>query len=182
MWWICSKCGSSFLTSVGRRIEYSKCPYCSAKKVNETNSLESRFPLLMKYWDYDKNRNISPSKTYFSSRRLAWWICEECGKSYSMSICARIKAKTNCCFDCKHKHIGNMNRLKSVKSNKSLFIMRRDLVKEWNYEKNYPLTPKEVSCGSGLLIWWKCQKCGNEWQAKVFNRVYGTGCPKCAKK
>ena len=136
----------------------------------------------MKYWDYDKNRNISPSKTYFSSRRLAWWICEECGKSYSMSICARIKAKTNCCFDCKHKHIGNMNRLKSVKSNKSLFIMRRDLVKEWNYEKNYPLTPKEVSCGSGLLIWWKCQKCGNEWQAKVFNRVYGTGCPKCAKK
>ena len=182
VWWICSNCGSSFLTSVGKRIEYSKCPYCAAKKVNETNSFESKFPNLMKYWDYDKNKNIIPSKTYYSSRKKAWWKCEDCAKSYSMSICSRIKSKTNYCPDCKHKHIGKINRLKAVKSNKSLFIMRKDLVKEWNYEKNYPLTPKEVSCGSGMLVWWKCEECGNEWQAKVFNRVYGTGCPLCYER
>ena len=26
-----------------------------------------------------------------------------------------------------------------------------------------------------------CSKCGNEWEAKIFNRSNGTGCPYCYK-
>ena len=130
VWWICSKCGSSYLKSVDRRIEYYNCPYCSAKKVNKTNSLESKYPQLIQYWDYKKNKNIMLSKIYFNSKKMAWWKCESCGKSYSMSICARIKAKTNYCSDCKHKHIGDMNRINMINKKNSLYINRPDLVKE----------------------------------------------------
>ncbi len=179
VWWKCKKCGSSFTTSIGRKIEYINCPYCSAKKVNETNSLEKRFPNLMKYWDKEKNVGILPSELYYSSRKNVWWICENCGLSYRMPVCSRIKAKTNYCFDCKHKHIGDMNRINSTNNKNNLLIKRSDLVKEWDYEKNFPLTPDVLTIGSGKKVWWKCSCCGNEWQAAVYNRTNGNGCPKC---
>lgn len=54
-----------------------------------------------------------------------------------------------------------------------------EILKEWDYEKNYPLTPKDVSIGSGKKVWLKCQNCGNKWMATIYNRSYGTGCPNC---
>jgi len=179
VWWICKKCGSSFSTSIGRRIEYKNCPYCSAKKVNQTNCLENKYPEIMKYWDYKMNNGINPSKLYYSSNKSVWWICESCGKSYQMPVWSRIKAKTNYCYDCKHQHIGNMNRIKSISEENSLFTKRPDLVKEWDIEKNLPLTSKDVTVGSGKKVWWKCSICGNEWQAVICNRTNGNGCPKC---
>lgn len=180
-WWKCKNCGSSYMASITHKISGTNCPYCSGKKVNNTNSLKYKFPTLIEFWDYEKNTNISIDKVYFSSRKKAWWVCSKCGKSYEMAICSRIKAKTNLCNECKHDHIGNMNRNNSIKFENSLYYQRPDLLKDWNYEKNLSLTPKDVSIGSGKKVWWKCSKCGNEWEAKIFNRSNGTGCPYCYK-
>lgn len=54
-----------------------------------------------------------------------------------------------------------------------------NLAEEWNVTKNGKLTPDKVSCGSGLKVWWIC-KCGHEWEATIYNRSNGTGCPYCA--
>ena len=56
-----------------------------------------------------------------------------------------------------------------------------EIAKEWNYEKNYPLKPTEVTPFSNKRVWWKCSKCGNEWEAKIGLRSYGRSCPKCAQ-
>ena len=48
-----------------------------------------------------------------------------------------------------------------------------NLVKDWDYDKNAPLTPAEVSAGSQKKCWWKCSE-GHEWQATVKNRTSGT--------
>lgn len=58
---------------------------------------------------------------------------------------------------------------------------------EWHPTKNYRLKLQNVTCGSGLEVWWLCKKgqceqCGHahEWQAKVSKRAQnGTGCPIC---
>lgn len=55
-----------------------------------------------------------------------------------------------------------------------------ELLKEWNYKKN-EIDPHNISYGTNKKVWWKCSKCGNEWQATVYNRFYGTGCPLCYK-
>ena len=34
---------------------------------------------------------------------------------------------------------------------------------------------------SNKKVWWKCSKCGNEWEASIYKRNSGTGCPKCRK-
>ena len=55
------------------------------------------------------------------------------------------------------------------------------LMSEYNFEKNKEIDLDKLTLGSGKKITWKCSVCGNEWQAKIFNRTNGTGCPKCSK-
>jgi len=52
---------------------------------------------------------------------------------------------------------------------------------EWDYELNAPLSPENFSGGSEYLAWWRCRKCGNKWQAKIYSRTEGRGCPVCAR-
>ena len=57
------------------------------------------------------------------------------------------------------------------------------LVKEWNFKKNILIKPDMVSSGSDKKVWWKCSKCGYEWQASIYNRTRGyKGCANCLKK
>ena len=53
------------------------------------------------------------------------------------------------------------------------------LLAEWDSEKNSPLTPESVSYGSRTRISWRCEK-GHEWQAAIYTRTSGSGCPYCA--
>ena len=41
---------------------------------------------------------------------------------------------------------------------------------EWCYERNGELRPENVMAGSDRKVWWKCSKCGHEWQRRVFNQ------------
>jgi rubrerythrin len=56
------------------------------------------------------------------------------------------------------------------------------LVKEWDYSKNAPFSPQDVTYGSKKKVWWKCSVCSNEWEAAIKNRAHGTGCPYCANR
>ena len=181
IWWKCTKCNSSYMTTIMHKIEGNKCPYCSGKKVNESNNLKMKYPKISKLWDYEQNNDLLPEDIYFSSRKKVWWKCESCGKPYKMQVCTRIKAKTNYCFECKHKHIGSKNRTSSINKKGNLIDINSPLLKEWNYEKNTSIKPTEVTAKSGITVWWKCSE-GHEWEAKVYNRTYGTGCPYCYKK
>ena len=53
-----------------------------------------------------------------------------------------------------------------------------NLVKEFDFKKNSPLTPKDFSFSSGKKIWWKCLK-KHEWISSISNRKNGNNCPYC---
>ena len=55
------------------------------------------------------------------------------------------------------------------------------LLSEWDAAKNEPLTPWTTAPGSHSEVWWRCRE-GHAWQAAVYSRVRGSGCPVCAKK
>ena len=61
----------------------------------------------------------------------------------------------------------------------SIAALFPNLVLEWNYEKNKSLTPEMVTPGSNKKVWWKCEE-GHEWQAPIYNRAKGVGCPYCS--
>lgn len=53
------------------------------------------------------------------------------------------------------------------------------LLQQWMPLKNAPLTPQTISYGSRRSVWWCCAR-GHEWQASVYTRTDGSGCPYCA--
>lgn len=54
----------------------------------------------------------------------------------------------------------------------------RALLAQWDEVRNAPLTTGNVSFGSHQKVWWQCSK-GHSWQAKVYSRSAGSGCPYC---
>ena len=66
---------------------------------------------------------------------------------------------------------------------KKYVIDNAELMAEWNWEKNnyWGFDPKTLTLGSGKKAWWKCCK-GHEWQAAIYDRNNGKGCPYCAGK
>ena len=70
---------------------------------------------------------------------------------------------------------------KKVCEDNNLLNMYPEIAKEWHPKKNKKLTPRDVTRGSGKKIWWICSK-GHEWNAVVFSRTYGRGCPYCSRK
>lgn len=55
---------------------------------------------------------------------------------------------------------------------------KSELLAQWDGEKNAPLTPDDVTFGSHKRVWWTCPS-GHSWQAMVYTRSEGTGCPYC---
>lgn len=179
VWWICSKCGSSYCIDINHRTNGTNCPYCDGKKVNETNCLQIKYPDVAKYWDEKKNLKL-PTQIYFRSTKKVWWLCPSCGNSFQAPVCSRVRAKTALCPSCMHIHIGNKNRELSLSKTTSLRNSGLPFLEEWNYEKNIDISPEEVTPNSGKKVWWKCCVCGYEWQTAICNRYSGTGCPNCA--
>ena len=66
------------------------------------------------------------------------------------------------------------------KGEKSLQKLYPNLVEEWDYSKNGNLTPDLFTTGSAQLIWWKCSK-KHSWQARIYTRCKGHGCPICGR-
>ena len=62
----------------------------------------------------------------------------------------------------------------------SLSKVHPELISEWS-DKNYPLTPDNITFGSNKIVWWK-GSCGHEWQASVKSRSSGENCPICSGK
>lgn len=56
-----------------------------------------------------------------------------------------------------------------------------EYAKEFDAEKNYPLTPLEVFPSSGKKLWWKCVK-GHSWLNSPNARQRQSGCPVCLKR
>ena len=57
---------------------------------------------------------------------------------------------------------------------------RGDLLEEWDFERNHPLTPDTISYGSKKHVWWRCAN-GHRWQAAIYTRTgSGAGCPSCS--
>ena len=133
----------------------------------------------MIFWDFNKNIDLNPQNIYFNSRKKVWWICPTCKKSYIRSLCLMTKSKTHECKECMHKTIGLKNQNISVLKKGSLKDSYPKLIKEWNYNKNIGLYPDSFSENSGKKVWWVCEKCKFEWEATIYNRTNGTGCPKC---
>ena len=170
IWWRCDK-GHSWQASIYSRTSGSGCPYCGGKKVGQGNDLASLYPELAAQWDARKNAPRKPSEFSAGSHTLAWWLCEK-GHSWRAQIKSRV---SGCgCPVC-------MGRLVVAGAN-SLADVAPELSRQWDMDKNAPLTPRQVTAGTTRKVWWNCAR-GHSWKASVASRVsQKIGCPVCGGK
>lgn len=135
--------------------------------ITEEYNLHKINPRLSKQWHRTKNGKLSPKDVAPNSNRKAWWICNK-GHEWE----ARINARNggNGCPYCAGLRVCEDNCLQTINPR---------LSKEWHPIKNRGLTPKDVTPGSHKRVWWLCSK-GHEWQAEIWSRNGGTGCPYCS--
>ena len=167
VWWLCSK-GHSYLMPINHRTkDKCNCPYCSGKRINSENCLESLFPELVKEWDYEKNMTLRPSEIGKGYSKKVWWLCPK-GHSYQMTVHARTSQGQGCIF-CAGKAFDETN---------SFAGKHPELLEEWDYSKN-TIDPNKVGTGSGKKAWWICPN-GHSFEAIISNRAKGSRCPYCS--
>lgn len=132
------------------------------------NSILFSNPKIANEWNYEKNGNLKPEHLSTNSNKKVWWKCGN-GHEWQANIDSRTRG--NGCPYCSGRY--------TAKGENDLQTLNPVLAKEWNYEKNDGLSPEDVTPNSGKRVWWKCSK-GHEWQAKIYHRNNGSGCPYCS--
>ncbi len=73
-------------------------------------------------------------------------------------------------------------RLPAPPESESLAAVFPNVAGEWDYKKNYPLTPDLFTPKSDQKFWWSCLH-NHSWQASIKNRTLrGSNCPDCSAK
>ena len=57
--------------------------------------------------------------------------------------------------------------------------LHESLIKEWHPDRNASFSIEDLTAGSKKKVWWLCAK-GHTWEAAVYSRSAGAGCPYCA--
>jgi positive regulator of sigma E activity len=167
VWWQCEK-GHEWEVAIANRSDGKGCPYCSGRYVCADNSLQTLNPILSKQWHPTKNGDLTPNDVTSSSGKKVWWQCEK-GHNWKATVAHRANG-TDCPY-CAGKLVCADNCLQTLNP---------DISKQWHPTKNWDLTPSDVTLGSNKKIWWQC-KLGHEWQAAIYSRANGRGCPHCRR-
>ncbi len=164
--------GHEWRATISSRRLGKGCPFCSGRKVLiGFNDLLTVNPNdIVKSWDFEKNGDLAPTDVTAGSVKAVWWKCEK-GHSWKAKISDRVQHKTACPVCAGKITLRGFNDLSTTNP---------DISAMWDAEKNYPLTPEEVTAGCNKEVWWK-GRCGHEWKDKINNRVHcGTSCPICS--
>jgi very-short-patch-repair endonuclease len=146
---------------------------------DEADSLAAKNPEAAKLWDYQKNFPLQPTMFLATSAFKAWWKCDK-GHEFQQPIINLNKSSLTIGNGCKKCWYENMSK-HLAKKRGSIAELRPDLLKEWNYEKNNPLNPEDITLKSTINAWWKCDK-GHEWFGRVRQRVEAKyGCMVCSR-
>lgn len=171
--WRCKKCGYLWISSIGDRSRGHGCPNCANKVVIPgQNDLATLMPQLAQEWYQSEMESLTPQDVTLNTSKKATWKCSKCGYIWSARIADRSRGIG--CPAC----AGRV----PIKGKTDLNTLFPHLAEEWCYENNGELTPQDVTPGSNKKVWWNCKKCGHIWQAAIYSRATGRGCPICARK
>jgi hypothetical protein len=163
--WLCAR-GHEWETTINNR---RGCPYCSGffVIVGETD-LITKNPGLAAEWHPSKNGDLTPRDVKPGTSRKAWWLCDQ-GHEWQAAVYSRNTGSD--CPVCSGQNV--------LVGFNDLATTNPSLAAEWHPSKNGDLTPRDVTLGTDRKAWWLCDQ-GHEWQAAVYSRNTGKGCPVCS--
>lgn len=137
-------------------------------QLEKETSVATKSSDLAREWHPTKNGRLQPNMVSYQSNIKVWWL-GKCGHEWYADPAHRMRG-SGCPYCCNNKVLQGFNDLKTTNPN---------LAKEWDYARNTDISPDKVTQGSTKKVWWKCKK-GHSWQAAIFSRNRGNGCPYCS--
>lgn len=96
VWWKCRECGNEWKSVVYARIKGTVCPVCADRVVLPGyNDLATTDAHLRDEWDYEKNKDITPTAVSRNSMKSVWWKCS-LGHSWKAKIYERTIEEKGC--------------------------------------------------------------------------------------
>jgi len=137
------------------------------------NDLAKAYPQLAQQWHPTRNGALTPEQVTPYSNRPAWWVCEK-GHEYRTVIANRTRLHAGCPYCSGRQVLPGFNDLATKEPL---------LCKQWDAEKNAPLTPQMVTVCSHKKVWWRCDE-GHEWEAEIAlrTRTRRDRCPICDRR
>ena len=182
IWWM-GECGHEWQATILHRTYGRGCPYCSNNKLLKGfNDLQTKYPEIAKEWHPTKNGDLKPTDVTSASAQKVWWL-GNCGHEWNTTINSRTsirfkngkQSKPQGCPICAGKEV--------LKGFNDLQTNFPKIALGWNYNRNGELKPSEVTPSSMKKVWWKCTKCGSEWESQICSRTRSNGkCPFCETK
>ncbi len=177
VWWKCSQ-GHEWEAIISNRSKGSGCPICARIKVlSDIESFGMKESVLATEWHPVKNIPLSPFDVAANSNKVVWWQCKA-GHEWRASVRVRVHGKG--CPICKRQLLKINKTIKQRKTKINIVDSFPFLLNEWDYEKNYPIIPEDVSNGSSKKVWWICPA-GHSYDMRVCSRTRNKcGCPYCS--
>lgn len=170
-YWLCVAEGHTTWQQINLRTRKGAgCTVCSNHSVAaDANSLAAVRPDLAADWHDELNAPLRPDEVLFQTERPIWWTCPVEGHApYEMSALRRTKGGR--CRVC--------NRVEAHETT-SLSATHPHLLKRWDRKKNGKLKPEDVLSGSGLTVWWRCER-NHSFPAIIQNMTKKFACGECA--
>lgn len=166
------------------RNKSSGCPFLSGRAVwPGFNDLATKRSDLAAQWHPTKNGDKTPKSVTCGSHDVVWWYYPyddpDTGLHFNFeweaAVYSRVEGK-GCPFISGKAVWPGYN---------DLATKRCDLAAQWHPTKNGEKMPKDVTCGSGDMVWWYYPyddpdtglHFDFEWEAQINNRVNASGCP-----
>ncbi len=149
-----------------------KCSFSNRGKRRKKRLLKDSHPQIAREWNFEKNLKFDLNNISHASGHRVSWICQvDSSHQWESTVTNRTSNHTGCPI-CNKRTPSLTNSLKSIYP---------EVAQEWNYEKNSPLTPEQITKASGKKVWWQCKSNPeHEWEAVVRNRTtLKSKCPIC---
>ena len=178
-------------STIANRSSGFECPFLSGRAIwPGFNDLATINPELAAQWHPTKNGNLRPTQVTANAKKKVWWFL-----SYDVPIDYPVEYLRGKHFDFEWKaSINSRNRGtgcpylagKAVWPGfNDLATTNPELAAQWHPTKNGNLRPTQVTANSNRKVWWLYPyddpNTGKhsvfEWQATVYNRNNGAGCP-----
>jgi len=169
VWWRCKICDYEWQTNVHVRTTGHGCPACAGNvAIPGKNDLATVNPDLALEFHKTKNAELTPQLIAAYSNKKVWWK-GKCGHEWQTTVSSRNQGGG--CPICSNQKV--------EKGINDLATTNPELAKQWHPYKNGKKTAFDVTEGSNKKAWWKCSKCGYEWEAVIHSRRKSYDCPLC---
>lgn len=173
IWWICDAGHEDLILPANKIKIGARCSYCDKTKfLSGMNDIATIYPEASKEWHPVLNGTLTPADVAVSSSKKFWWHCGACEQDWEATPHNRGSRGTGCPYCAGTKIKEGVN---------DLLTFSPSLASQWHPTRNGALTPKDVTKGQSIVVWWQC-KAGHEWDARIVDRVNkASGCIECYK-